>query len=133
MPNPQPARFVPVRSAAAIEAATFDAAAIEASLSTGTLTLVDARAPERFRGEVEPLDPVAGHIPGSVSIRDPELLERLAEVPRDASVATVCSGGKRSGLAASLLQREGFDRVIHVADGGVGTWERRGHPLEPGA
>ena len=70
------------------------------------------------------------HIPGSVHIPYAHLPERMAELPRDATIAAICSGGKRSGLAASILQREGFDRVLHVADGGVGTWRRSGHPLE---
>jgi thiosulfate/3-mercaptopyruvate sulfurtransferase len=62
IPTPRRARFAIGR----IEP-TVDTAQIVAALPTGTLTLVDARGAERYRGEVEPLDPVAGHIPGARS------------------------------------------------------------------
>jgi len=71
----------------------------------------------RNAGEYE-----SGHIPGSLHIPYGELLGRLDEVPRDRPVATICKAGKRSGLAASILQREGFEGVMHVSRGNAATW-----------
>jgi rhodanese-related sulfurtransferase/glyoxylase-like metal-dependent hydrolase (beta-lactamase superfamily II) len=93
-------------------------------LDTGEeVTVLDVRNADEF---------AAGHIPGSVHIPYRELGDRLDEIPGSGPIAAVCSGGKRSGLAASILQREGYERVIHVGRGGVGTWQRAGHPVETG-
>jgi rhodanese-related sulfurtransferase/glyoxylase-like metal-dependent hydrolase (beta-lactamase superfamily II) len=87
------------------------------------LMVLDVRDESEFR---------RGHIAGSTLIPYRELLDRLDELPRDRPIATICATGKRSGLAASILQREGFCDLLHVAPGGVATWERQGRPLERG-
>jgi len=60
LPAPRSAMFVPMEPG---PVATADE--IVRHLDDGSLFVLDARAPERFRGDLEPLDPIAGHIPGA--------------------------------------------------------------------
>ncbi len=82
-PMPQSAAPYPLHAPAL---PTLDAAAVRAGL--GRLNLIDARAGERFRGEVEPLDRAPGHIPGA---RNRFFKDNLAADGRFKSVAALRS------------------------------------------
>jgi hydroxyacylglutathione hydrolase len=73
-----------------------------------------------------------GWIPGSVHVPYHAVRDVPDGIDARAPVAVICSSGKRSVVAASQLKRFGLDDVIHVADGGVGTWRDLGQPLEGG-
>jgi hydroxyacylglutathione hydrolase len=65
-----------------------------------------------------------GAIAGSVHLPLPHLAERADELPREAELVTVCAGGYRSCIAASILEGKGFRSVADLT-GGMGAWQRR--------
>ncbi len=72
------------------------------------LFLIDVRSPREWR---------AGHVDGAVNIPVGEIPARLADLPSGTPIATMCEGGYRSSLAASLLALEGVPNVVNVAGG----------------
>ena len=68
------------------------------------------------------------HIEGSTNIPLNHLLDRMAQIPRGRPLLVHCAGGYRSSIAASLLQREGFDDVSELA-GGITAWETAGNNI----
>jgi thiosulfate/3-mercaptopyruvate sulfurtransferase len=109
-----------------------DAAAAQAVARTGLL--LDARARERYRGETEPVDPVAGHIPGAVSaptaanlnpdgtFKDTaELAARFTELgataPGVGTVGAYCGSGITAAHEVLALALAGIPAALYV-----GSW-----------
>ena len=74
----------------------------------------------------------AGHIPGAVHIPLGYLPDRIGSLPRAKTLITQCQSGARSAIAASLLEQQGFDRVLNLA-GGFAQWRDAGLPVTKGA
>jgi len=94
--------------------------------------LLDARAPERFRGESEPIDPVAGRIPGAVNAPNAETVRpdgrfkpvgELRElfsakgVRDDAAVGAYCGSGVTAAHTVLALHEAGIEAALYV-----GSW-----------
>lgn len=100
------------------------AEAVEQLRADPAYRLIDSRAPERYRGEVEPIDPVAGHIPGAVNLFNlgnvhpdgtflaPEVLRAkftalLGEAP-PANTITYCGSGVAAAHTILALEVAGL-------------------------
>lgn len=85
--------------------------------------LLDARAPERFRGDVEPVDRVAGHIPGARNVPSTSLLgtdgtflpdEELRELvgKHGADTGVYCGSGITASVVVAALAAAGVDAAL---------------------
>jgi glyoxylase-like metal-dependent hydrolase (beta-lactamase superfamily II) len=89
-----------------------DAEGLADRLEKNEVLLLDVREDDEWE---------QGHVEGSIHVPYHELRDGVPREIREARkpLAVACSAGNRSSLAASLLEREGVENVIHVADGGV--------------
>jgi thiosulfate/3-mercaptopyruvate sulfurtransferase len=122
-----------------------DAAEIFARLGTPDApTLIDVRAPERYSGEKEPIDPVAGHIPGAINLPATANLDanggflpsaRIAELYAEAggSKDAVLYCGSGITAAHSLLALEAAGLSAAIYPGSWSDWIRDPrHPIATG-
>jgi rhodanese-related sulfurtransferase len=82
--------------------------------------VVDVRRPAEWE---------EGHIQGATPMPLSQLLAAMGQLDGGRPIAVHCKGGYRSSIAASLLQRAGFPRVLNVK-GGFDAWKAAGLPAE---
>lgn len=100
------------------------------------VTLLDARAPERFRGDVEPIDPVAGHIPGATNVSSTSVLAddgtflpgaELARRSGDGVIGAYCGSGVTASVVIAALVASGVESALYP-----GSWsEWCSDPMRP--
>ena len=114
----------------------------EAEALAGTL-LLDARTPERYRGESEPIDPVAGHIPGAANLpfadvapggrflEPDELRARLeaAGAGQGRELVAYCGSGVSACVLLLAAEVAGLERG-RLYPGSWSEWSGRGLPVE---
>ena len=109
---------------------TITAEEILARLDDPALALLDARSRVRWLGEEEPLDPVAGRIPGAINAPFPEPLPDGAADP--AEIVAYCGSGVTACVVAQKLVLAGREDV-RLYPGSFSEWCRReNYPIEKG-